>query len=87
MDLLPYLIYFVCLYNRLSVDLAVRVVYGKLYLELNINLKGGILGKRKRTKPKRKRAKRLERDALTGRFVPTGTDAKKPARTVTEPRK
>jgi len=34
-----------------------------------------------------KSAPRIERNAGTGRFVPTGTEKRKPNETVTEPRK
>jgi hypothetical protein len=34
-----------------------------------------------------KKTTRIERNAGTGKFVPTGTEKKKPGQTVTEPRK
>ena len=39
------------------------------------------------SKKSKRKSKRIERDALTGRYVPKGTEKKRPARTVTEPRK
>ena len=35
----------------------------------------------------KKSSSRIERDAGSGQFVKTGTEEKKPSRTVTEPRK
>jgi hypothetical protein len=35
----------------------------------------------------RKKPGRIERDAGTGKYVPTGTEKRKPGSTVTEPRK
>lgn len=37
--------------------------------------------------PGKKSGDRIERDAKTGKYVPTGTEKKRPGSTVTEPRK